>query len=108
MRAKGANGLGRFRVDLEIANNDDMALVRRGLLAADGFDFLDHALESGVVILEFRPQRLDHEAIDVAERDLLHVSQAAVGGEEIIAVSVIVSQDVADLAADGRHSAAVG
>ena len=35
MRAKGANGVGRFRVDLEIANNDDMPLVRPGLLAAD-------------------------------------------------------------------------
>jgi predicted aspartyl protease len=34
MRTKGANGVGRFSVDLEIANNDDLALVRRGLLPA--------------------------------------------------------------------------
>lgn len=32
MRTKGANGMGRFSVDLEIANNDDMALVRRGMM----------------------------------------------------------------------------
>jgi predicted aspartyl protease len=31
----GPNAVGRFSVDLEIANNDDLALVRRGLLAAD-------------------------------------------------------------------------
>ena len=30
----GANGVGRFSVDFEIANNDDLALVRRGLLPA--------------------------------------------------------------------------
>jgi len=35
MRAKGANGVGRFSVELEVANNDDLALVRRGLLAPD-------------------------------------------------------------------------
>jgi predicted aspartyl protease len=35
MRARGANVVGRFSVDLEIANYDDLALVRRGLLAAD-------------------------------------------------------------------------
>src|SRR5262245_45869774 len=27
--------MGRFYVEFEVANNDDMALVRRGLLAAD-------------------------------------------------------------------------
>jgi clan AA aspartic protease len=32
MRLKGANGVGRFSVDFEVANNDDLALVRRGLL----------------------------------------------------------------------------
>ncbi len=32
MRSKGANGVGRFSVDIEVANNDDLALVRRGLL----------------------------------------------------------------------------
>jgi predicted aspartyl protease len=32
MQTKGANGVGRFSVELEVANNDDLALVRRGLL----------------------------------------------------------------------------
>src|SRR5438128_1855735 len=32
MRTKGANRVGRASVELEIANNDDLALVRRGLL----------------------------------------------------------------------------
>jgi predicted aspartyl protease len=32
MRIKGANGLGRFSVEFEVANNDDLALVRRGML----------------------------------------------------------------------------
>jgi len=35
MRTTGANGVGRFNVDFEVANNDDLALVRRGLLSAD-------------------------------------------------------------------------
>jgi predicted aspartyl protease len=35
MRTKGGNGMGRFSVDFEVANNDDLALVRRGLLPAD-------------------------------------------------------------------------
>jgi predicted aspartyl protease len=35
MRTKGENGVGRFSVDFEIANNDDLALVRRGLLPAN-------------------------------------------------------------------------
>jgi predicted aspartyl protease len=34
MRVNGAKGVGRFSVDIEIANNDDLALVRRGLLKA--------------------------------------------------------------------------
>jgi predicted aspartyl protease len=32
MRSNGANGVGRFSVNIEVANNDDLALVRRGLL----------------------------------------------------------------------------
>jgi predicted aspartyl protease len=32
---KGGNGVGRFSVDCEIANNDDWALVRRGLMRPD-------------------------------------------------------------------------
>jgi predicted aspartyl protease len=35
MRARGGNGLGRFSVEFEVANNDDLALVRRGLLPPD-------------------------------------------------------------------------
>ena len=35
MQAKGADGVGRFSVELEIANNDDLALARRGLLPPD-------------------------------------------------------------------------
>jgi hypothetical protein len=32
MRARGGNGVGRFSVEFEVANHDDLALVRRGLL----------------------------------------------------------------------------
>jgi predicted aspartyl protease len=35
MRVVGGNHVGRFNVDFEVANNDDLALVRRGLLPAD-------------------------------------------------------------------------
>jgi predicted aspartyl protease len=35
MRAKGSDGLGRFSVEIEVANNDDLALMRRGLLPKD-------------------------------------------------------------------------
>jgi predicted aspartyl protease len=35
MRAKGAETVGRFSVDIEVANNDDLALVRRNLLQPD-------------------------------------------------------------------------
>ena len=35
MAKRGANGVGRFSVAIEIANNDDLALVRRGLLPKD-------------------------------------------------------------------------
>ncbi|HZU34437.1 MAG TPA: retroviral-like aspartic protease family protein [Gemmataceae bacterium] len=35
MRAKGANGVGRFSVDIEVANSDDLALAYRGLLPPD-------------------------------------------------------------------------
>ncbi|MGO9465718.1 MAG: retroviral-like aspartic protease family protein [Isosphaeraceae bacterium] len=35
MPAKGANGVGRCSVEIEVANNDDLALVRRGLLPPD-------------------------------------------------------------------------
>ena len=35
MRSHEANGMGRFSVEFVVANNDDLALVRRGLLAKD-------------------------------------------------------------------------
>jgi predicted aspartyl protease len=35
MRSRGGNGVGRFSVEFEVANNDDLALVRRGLLPPD-------------------------------------------------------------------------
>jgi hypothetical protein len=35
MRTEGANGVGRFSVEFEVANNDDLALMRRGLLPED-------------------------------------------------------------------------
>lgn len=34
MPPKGANGVGRFSVEFQIANNDDLVLARRGLLPA--------------------------------------------------------------------------
>jgi predicted aspartyl protease len=34
-KTTGTKSVGRFSVDLEVANYDDLALVRRGLLAAD-------------------------------------------------------------------------
>jgi predicted aspartyl protease len=35
MRARGGNGVGRFSVEFEVANNDDLALMYRGLLPPD-------------------------------------------------------------------------
>ncbi len=35
MRTKGANGVGRFAVEFEVANHTDMVDVERGLLAPD-------------------------------------------------------------------------
>jgi predicted aspartyl protease len=35
MKRSRKNGMGRFNVELQIANNDDLALVRRGMLTAD-------------------------------------------------------------------------
>ena len=35
MQSKGANGVGRFSVELEIANKDDIVMMRRGLLPPD-------------------------------------------------------------------------
>jgi predicted aspartyl protease len=35
MRARGGNEVGRFSVEFEVANNDDLALARRGVLPPD-------------------------------------------------------------------------
>jgi len=35
MRTRGANGVGRISVELEVANSDDLALMYRGLLPPD-------------------------------------------------------------------------
>jgi predicted aspartyl protease len=53
MRTKGANGVGRFRVDIEIANNDDLALVRRGLLPPDQVrrETIPAVVDSGAAML---------------------------------------------------------
>jgi len=32
MRTKGANGVVRIAIDVEVTNNDDLALMRRGVL----------------------------------------------------------------------------
>ena len=35
MRSRGADGVGRFSIDFEPANNDDLVLMHRGLLPRD-------------------------------------------------------------------------
>ncbi len=35
MRTRGDNDVGRFSVEIEVANNDDLAVARRGLLPPD-------------------------------------------------------------------------
>ena len=35
MRTTGTNGMGRVSIDIEVANNDDLALMYRGLLQPD-------------------------------------------------------------------------
>jgi predicted aspartyl protease len=53
MRQTGANGVGRVSVDLEVANNDDLALVRRGLLPADEVrrETIPGVVDSGAAML---------------------------------------------------------
>jgi predicted aspartyl protease len=53
MRFKGENGVGRFTVDIEVANNDDMALVRRGVLKPDQVrrQILPALVDSGATML---------------------------------------------------------
>jgi hypothetical protein len=58
------------------------------------------------MVLEFGPHLLEHEMVGVAESDLLEVSLATAGGEQILAVGVVVSQDASDPTADGGQAAA--
>lgn len=53
MRTRGADGVGRFSVDIEVANYDDMALVRRGLLPPDQVrrETITGVVDSGAVRL---------------------------------------------------------
>jgi predicted aspartyl protease len=53
MRVKGANGVGRFSVEFEVANNDDLALVRRGLLEPDQVrrETIQGTVDSGAIKL---------------------------------------------------------
>lgn len=53
MRREEADDVGRFSVEIEVANNDDMALVRRGLLQADQVrrETIKGVVDSGAVRL---------------------------------------------------------
>src|SRR6266404_5620820 len=53
MRSKGACDVGRFSVDIEVANNDDMALVRRGFLRPDQVrrETIPGVVDSGAAML---------------------------------------------------------
>jgi predicted aspartyl protease len=53
MRSKGANGAGRFSVDVELANNDDLALMYRGLLPPDQVrrETIPGVVDSGAAML---------------------------------------------------------
>ena len=53
MRARGGNGLGRFSVEFEVANNDDLALARRGVLPPDQVrrETLRGVVDSGAAML---------------------------------------------------------
>jgi predicted aspartyl protease len=53
MRCKGANGLGRFNIDIEVANNDDLALARRGFLRPDQVrrETIPGVVDSGAAML---------------------------------------------------------
>jgi predicted aspartyl protease len=53
MRTRGANGVGRISVDVELANNDDLALVRRGLMRPDQvrLETISGVVDSGAAML---------------------------------------------------------
>ncbi|MFL5246033.1 MAG: clan AA aspartic protease [Gemmataceae bacterium] len=53
MRTKGANGVGRISVEFEVANNDDLALARRGALPPDKVRrmVIEGVVDSGAAML---------------------------------------------------------
>ncbi len=53
MRTKGANSVGRVHIDVEVANNDDLALVRRGMLQPDQVrrETIPGVVDSGAAML---------------------------------------------------------
>jgi predicted aspartyl protease len=53
MRTQGAKSVGRFSVDLEVANNDDLALMYRGLLQPDRVrrETIQGIVDSGAAML---------------------------------------------------------
>jgi predicted aspartyl protease len=53
MRSKGASGVGRFSVDVEVANYDDLALMYRGLLPPDQVrrETIPGVVDSGAAML---------------------------------------------------------
>src|SRR5262249_23797452 len=53
MRSKGANGMCRFSVDVELANNHDLALMCRGLLQPDQVrhETIPGVVDSGAAML---------------------------------------------------------
>lgn len=53
MRSNGADCVGRVTVDVEVANNDDLALVRRGLLEPDRVrrETIPGVVDSGAAML---------------------------------------------------------
>ena len=53
MRSKGANGVGRFSVDVEVANDGDLALMYRGLLPPDQVrrETIQGVVDSGAAML---------------------------------------------------------
>jgi predicted aspartyl protease len=59
MRSTEANGMARFRVDIDVANNDDLALVRRGFLPPDQVrrETVPGVVDSGAAMLVL-PQAL--------------------------------------------------
>jgi predicted aspartyl protease len=53
MQSKGANGVGRFSIDVEVANNGDLELMYRGLLPPDQVrrETIQGVVDSGAAML---------------------------------------------------------